>query len=323
MLGSKESIFFRRLLLFCFASLGLLLVSYLINVRCLRSTTTLLSQDVHIVATGSSLMTAAFDPNFMVGSTNVALAAEPFFVSYLKIKSLLEHHPQIETILFSYSLPELNSKKDAFLNGETALTNELLNRLSYMQDGFSLSQLKAFDVDVFSYLEVFIRNRVFPNYLLFCCASFRNSGEGSGQLPYLGEYLPHSGIGPLDELIDVNRYVSKYFPLEGGKAALSITDNAYADSIVWLCRQKNIQLFLIGFPVRRCILSKVPDDYLTYYNQKLSDYNQFSNVHILNMTSVDLNYIYYNDPMHLNRRGAKLISGKIVKAIDSVAMVGL
>ncbi len=320
--GSKDSKFFRRLLLFCFSSMGLLLVSYLINVRSLRSTAKLLSEDVRIVATGSSLMTAGFDPSFMEGSTNVALAAEPFFVSYLKIKSLVTHHPHIDKVLFSYSLPELNRRKDSFLNGKSALTSELLNRLSYMTDGFNLLQLKPLEVNLFSYLEVFIRNRVFPNYLLFC-ASFNGLGDGSGQLPYLGEYLPHSDVGPLDELIDINRQIYKWFPVEDGKPDLSVIDNAYADSIVHFCSQKNIQLFLIGFPIRRCILSKVPADYLIYYNQKLSDYEQVPNVHVLNMTSIDLSYVYYNDPMHLNQKGAKLISKKIVESIDSLATVGL
>lgn len=312
--------FFKRVVLFVFIVLVLLWGSFELNSWALKWSSKVFSDDVVTLATGSSLMAAGFNPELMPGSINVALAAEPFFVSYLKVRSLVENHANIHTVLFSYSLPELHRRKDYYLSGESAVTKELLDRLSYLNEGYNWRTLLQMKVGFLDYLEVFVRNRLFPNYALWYFVGYAQAHWTDCPLPYIGTYLPHQDIGSVDQVVQVEKQLRKYFPMDGEKPQLSEIDNAYADSLVNYCSKHNIQLYLVGFPIRHTIYAQIPKPYIDYFQEKQLEFGRKPNVTIVDLTLLDLDYYYFNDEMHLNNLGAHLVTKQVIMQMQKSAL---
>lgn len=304
-----------RFFLIIFLTIVVLFTSYSVNKSLLRNSYRFLSDSATVLITGSSIMSSGINPVYLNNAENIAHAAEPFYVSYYKIKDACSQKKNIDKVVISYSLPELNMRKDNFFDGDAPITIELFERMSYLDGGYSLRNFRAFNIDYFRYVESFIRNRVFPNYFYWGHAI--KGDYNRCEAPHIGDFIPTGSTHQIDEVINFEKWCERFFSTNNGRCDFANVDNHYIDSIVSYCNAKDLNLILISMPVRSKLYEMIPSGYINYHDSVMNSLRLQSNVTVMDEVHL-LQNEYFMDYIHLNEHGARKVTAKLAQVIDSL-----
>lgn len=94
----------------------------LVLVRAWRHEPLLLDPGVHTVLVGDSQVRFAVDDRELPGVRNLARTSETYFFSYLKLREVLEHNPQVTDVLVGFNYHNLSPYCDDYIFGRPALT---------------------------------------------------------------------------------------------------------------------------------------------------------------------------------------------------------
>lgn len=78
-----------------------------------------------VLVVGDSHPECAIDDRILESVVNLSRSGDTYFYSYLKIRAVLEHNPQIETVVLSYSYAELSESRDDWFKGTTQIGDRL------------------------------------------------------------------------------------------------------------------------------------------------------------------------------------------------------
>lgn len=284
----------------------LLLLSSKLNDKMIRSCGFELHENTEVLITGSSLVTLGINPSIIPNSENVAMAAEPFVVSFFKLRDIISDSTNLKRVIISTSIQEISNQDEVFC-GSKSVVVEMFSRLSCLKKSISLKDLKLFNVDKFSFWEVFIRNRVFPNYT-FIKRYFakQESRCGNEHLLHITGYEQGSdfnqgnigGIG-----YNVERFIERQFRDDGAGNINSKVNFSYIDSINNLCASKRIELITVGMPISKQLYDKIPDCYKKEYLELKNHITSLSNTKFLDYTQMGEKK-WFVDIVHLNGFGA-------------------
>ena len=304
--------FVKNITLFSFLIGILIFFNFSFNKQCIERNQSTVPDSVRILITGTSHARMGLNPAIIKQSLNISEAAEPLFVSYIKLKELLPYCDSVRAVVISCSLDEIVSTKDLFLSGDETNSGEFFKRLFCKYSTFSYTELKAFELDKFELLTSYIRYRLFPNYSI-------------GELA-VKSYVNNTGVTILESKFrDVERLddmepitykpegyeelIKKHFDIPDGVNPYSTISINYLDSIAHISKKYNKELVILGFPLHQEFVSHVPKHFVNRYkNLQSKIMGKYPQVAFWDFTSGINSHSYFIDYGHLTLEGASFLS---------------
>ncbi len=283
---TKVSRFILFFAILCFVIVG-------INYALLRSSNIDFDENKNILVLGDSNAQCAINDSIFSDATNLALNADSYFYSYLKLKSVVETSQPIDTLLLSFA-PH-NIFKNGWIEDPKLVRSRFRNYFGLMNAedlGFIIGNNPR---AVLTSAGQIIRHFPTSTYQVL-----------KGQNIFdIGSYLPITRNTLNEDLLRLKKGQSLTFFELPKDFTLSTKEIFYLEAIVELCQKEGIKLYLINLPKREELLSldkygvsQFEEIYRTRYSD--IDYIDFSRFHLSEGS--------YADPVHLNVQGAALFS---------------
>ncbi len=310
--------FIVRALLFLLIATGVIVLTHWLNSYLIRTTAYRVNDDVVTLITGNSTLQYGVNPKFIPHSDNISVESEPLFMSYYKIKELLKQNRSIKNVVIPFSIHDARKVNDDYLNQlDDAWKKELYSRICFLENPIPFTCLKDYGVNSVLYGEIFLRDRVFPNFF-FISRRIRFSNNNCAYLSHIGQFKPMS----LDTAIYVNSFTEEYidaaikykFFYDGIEQKYS----TYLDSIANLCTHYGTRMIVVNMPMYPEFKQKISNVYKVHYYSTISRLLGMFDVDFLDYSSLIQDHIYFRDEIHLNSRGAELLSKKMASDIGGL-----
>jgi len=252
-----------------------------------------------ILLLGESQLANGFNPVWIEGSVNIGQFAEPWVLSYFKLRYILQHNPNLKTVVIPISSIHFKPRFDD-LFGEYVFASEFFYRSVLITDH---EDFDPFKVPWNRYQEQFIRYNVIPNYNFFAQWGFDLFGkERQLRYPFIGEY---QGMNPGAEEYDYEKLGSELY-YKGNKPC-GKTNAQYIDSIARITSHNNIKLVVVSMPIHKGLYHQVPDSIKQYIGTLIEKAKCYNNVYHLPCDTLYENHLFHNYS-HLSHEGAKHLS---------------
>jgi len=242
---------------------------------------------------GDSHMQAALNPEDWQGSVNMAQSAEPYVLTYWKLKEFIKYN-KIDTVFLSLSYHNLSGFNDLKFS-HPRWSAEMFKR-SYL-----MPELKMFNdipFDKSSYYRV-----LWKQYCIF---------PKQNHIYFLGNFTPHKSSDFLTVPLTLNRHFYNHSKTHD-VSKFSIN---YFNQIIELADSNNIKLIVVCPPINKVYSNEVPEKFVNAFDDLVLKSKQ-KGVHVLNYTNLNLEDSYYKDGDHLNLEGSKKLYEEIRKDLKN------
>ncbi len=285
--------FLRRALLFLLPMLVWFLAMALMNLRRIKENPH--ATPARILATGDSHIGCDLDTTVYQGLRNTALPAEPYLLSWWKIKHLSEWG-RIDTLVLGFGPHNLSDLDHRRFKEHGWATDRLMMRMYPL-------------VPVTEALRAPMHRRTyFKTLFTQICTWPRNDHH-----QYIGAYsgLHRTFTANADSAL--NRH---FFDEQGHLAPASpIAFNAL-DSIIAFCTHERIPLFLVSTPVHETYRSRIPPAFSSLHDS-LSNALRSRGVRVLHYSALFTGDSLFADADHLNAKGARLFTRTLKTEISA------
>jgi len=247
------------------------------------------NSDIFIM--GDSHPFKAIDPSMFRSATNLAMLMEPYILTFWKLEYLV-NNAKPDTILLGFghqNISAFNDKK--FI--EEKWVGEMFKRSYLIGKVINI----GLDVDFKVYLKVFYKKMlIYPH---------------SDHFNFIDTYS-NTDSNQIDDIIPA---IKRHFYNEDNQPiGISPVQIQYLDSILNLCRRKNIKIFLISSPVHHEYFSLIPESMKQIFNKKKSEImsNGFD---VIDMSESVFDDDCFQNADHLNSKGAKKFTNDIKSII--------
>jgi hypothetical protein len=291
--------FIRNIILFVSIFVSYAGVNYVINKTIINRSPAMLSG--YSVVLGDSHTMTAINPQYFPKTQNIAQTAEPYIVSYLKLKELLRHN-RIDTVMLGFSFQNISSFNDKKLS-DPIWSNEMFKRIYGIVSLDELMKFQRVDIDYMNYLRAYINNMlIFPK---------RN------HLTYIGKFSKRRGT--LDTVKQhPETAIRRHFFEKEENIGISAQSIAYLDSIITLLNKKDIKLILVSTPIHKSYRKLIPNNFTLSF-KSLSEQLIKRDIQVLDYSSYYMPDSCFFDYDHLNILGAnefsKVVSSQLNKHI--------
>jgi hypothetical protein len=184
---------------------------------------------------GDSHPQKALNPELFANTQNISQTAEPYLITYWKLKSLLDIVDP-DTVIVGFAPHNISAFNDLkFSKRSTA--SEMFKR-SYPIQNFKL--VKSIEIDYSEYYRVLWKQLCFfPK---------------TDHFNYIGSYENRN----LSKITDTKHTINKHYYAKNEFLGISETAIAYLDSMVNLCKSKGITPILVSSPVHNSYYSLIP-----------------------------------------------------------------
>lgn len=236
---------------------------------------------------GDSHPQRALNPKLFESATNVSQVAEPLYITYWKLKDIVQH-AKVDTLVLGLSPHNLSTFNDHKLEHKK-WASEMFKRVYAIE---AAATLDSVEVDWEK-----LYGTKFRKMCLYPIPTHK---------AYLGGYSNSNK----SKVTDANQAANRHFCWDGEEAEISETVVAHLDSIVFLCREQSIELVVVTAPQHATYLRWVPQEFDTQFAQLK---RQLSND---GATILDYSTAKYADELflnadHLNQKGAKRFSKEV------------
>jgi len=228
----------------------------------------------------------------------IANGGNPFLISYLTVRRLLElHHPSIGDIFLtvgpqSFSpLPESRISEDfrGWFSGSGRMISSRLSAVDYL----NLSQFSVPVIEHFGY-EFSITDKAIE----------------SKPIDWKGSYRPNA-----EQRINRHRVAnSGWFQHTGWQIK-------HLEKLIQLCEERHVKLYLVGTPLHRSYRSHIEksswEEYKSFLNSIETDY---SHVHYLSFEEEDWPDSLFHDSDHLNSMGGELLGKRLEMTANALQL---
>jgi len=242
-----------------------------------------------VLITGDSFPLRAIDPTLFNNSKNISQSGEPLFISYWKLKYLF-NEIEVDTLLLSYShhiISAFNDKK---------LTN---NKWSFEMFRRTYSLVDYPSKDDIKYSKKDFYNVYFRNMFLY---------PKLNHLNIIGEFKPvqQNNISHIDVTIKRHFYEGEDLI---GISELSVS---YLDSIVSLCKEKNVFPVFVSSPVTQKYYDLIPAPTQQKFDVLKQKYSK-QGVLFIDKSIAPYPLEYFMNGDHLNQKGATKFTLQIIE----------
>jgi len=250
-------------------------------------------ENAQILIIGDSHPQTSLNPELMKNAQNICQNAEPYVVTHWKLKKILESNTP-ETVILGFAPHNISQFNDLkFSNSKWS--NEMFRR-TYPIQNFSEIDNKI-DVDFVSFYKTLFKQTAY----------YPKKFHGD----YIGKYSNNKTTKTSDWESSIKRH---YFSntIELGVSEIAIS---YMDSIVALCRRKNIELVFVSQPVHENYLKNIPNPILSKYDFLV---NEFRKKHLVidKTRSIYADSLFLNSD-HLNEYGATKFTNEVVDILNN------
>jgi len=242
---------------------------------------------VNYLILGDSHIQGTIDPSYFTNALNYAKSGEPYFVSYWKLKFLIEQpNVALDTVLLGFSHHDISRSKDLSLIGNGSYDQF---KRSYSIHHFTKKD--SLEIDQYKYFNILFRNLV--------------------AYPKFKHYYFQGNYGRIDkdltkrELYNTPPVKHYHFFNKDKGYDISTSNINYLDSIINLCKSKDIHLLLIAAPVTRDYFENIPSKFISKFDQLKSTYNS-QNIKTLDFSQAIAEDSLFADFNHLNGKGSQL-----------------
>lgn len=261
-----------------------------INQYIIKNTNPLVKADILIA--GDSHLKRAIDPNLFKSCVNISQGAEPYVITYWKLKYILDHYKP-KVIILGFSHHNLSAFNDLKFHNKK-WSSEMFKR-SYIIENFE--SIDSIEIDYMEFYKIYFKQMaLFPHNKHF---------------KFLGKYTNNNktNLSNFKSAID-RHYFYKKKQLDVSQTAIS-----YLNLIIKLCEQNDIQLLLAGSPVHEKYYNLIPEsikDKYEYEKSRLID----ESIQVLDYTSRYFKDNDYLDANHLNQKGASQFTQIIINFLN-------
>jgi hypothetical protein len=256
------------------------------------------------------------NPAFFDDAVSLSSDAEPFVLSYLKLKDVLPESHSLETVILSCSYPEIFLREDDFFKNNRSLAIVLFRRISFYNDLPSFRYFRPFTDNPILYYEAVIRNRI----LLLQALRIYGRG-GLERVPHIRGYQHvnirlDSGFVDKDDgkvNVDYKHYSEEY---DNSLIKNEWNDLAYIDSIIQFTQEKDLRLVLVAMPVNSNLFNVVSDECKGEFKLIKHRFSQYEHVKFLDFTNLIEDPSFFKDHVHVRPFGADSISKVIYSHIN-------
>jgi len=246
----------------------------------------------NVLIIGDSHTQRAINPDYFSSASNISQLAEPYVVSYWKLKKIFNfYHP--DSVILGFG-PHNLSELDDFRFSTERWSTEMFYR-AYPIGNFE--NLRTIPIDY-----KLLYTTLFKNLCLFPKLHHNN---------YIGEYFPET----LNKLTNNKETIKKHFFISDKKLyGISNTAVSYLDSIMILCKNKNVELILINCPVHYTYKQNIPSFFSAYFEKQKKHYTD-KEIRIIDFSDLQLADSCYSDADHLNFKGANIFTKHLVEQL--------
>ena len=240
--------------------------------------------DKNILVLGNSHPECAINDSILPNFFNLAQSGSAYFYDYIKLREVVKHNPQIDSVIIGYSYGDLKESMDKWITDEDKIDYKLRTHLFLMEPNDYLTLLKANPLHTLEYTPQTI---------------FHNIQTKNKGFSYLGGFKPlkNHRLEKAKELLEPQD--------QEGMKKYSKYQTEYLLKIYEFCESKNIKLILLNTPTHP-ILQKnqetLKKNYCHFAHEKLP------NALLINHASLDLPDSAYRDLAHLHSSGAEAYS---------------
>ncbi len=288
-------VFGRTFLAFCLLPLLWCTIMAVVNRR--NEVTEALPLHARTIALGDSHIGCSVDPKVLAGSENIALAAEPYLLSWLKLRHIVARH-HVDTVILGFAPHNLSDKDHRKFHDNGWATERLLKRLYPLTTMCEAVQLPL-------HKHTYVRT-LFMNYCTTPLAT---------HITYVGHF---SGLGSKYHADSAATYARHFMEKDSTVAPLSEYGIACLDSIVALTRREHIALYLVGAPLHASYRRNVPAEYKARYADLSVRFAQ-EGVHVIDRTSLFQGDSLFANSDHLNGKGARRFTRELLRIMRKPA----
>ena len=293
--------FLLRLTTFFIVLSLLFLISYQINKALMNSDIATLNKNANTLIIGDSHTVFSCDPEYIENSVNVSQVAEPYIVTYFKLKTLLAQNPQIKKVVLGFSYHNFSAFNDKKFE-DAAFAGNIWDQYYPL---LSLKTVEPLEINKKVYFTRFIRHCMLPNadYVL---NKVKNTGR---TYPYIGNYRT-SDTSHIGE-VSVDSIISRHYYDQGSVLGISATSVDYFEKMMTLTQEKGVTLYLVCTPLHPDYIAKVPENIQFVFDSLAREAAQHKHVTFIDLSKDVQNDNLFTDYDHLNTLGAQPFSNKI------------
>ncbi len=278
--------FIIKILLFSIIPIVYFGIVGLINLKIIAEGSPQISQ-ARVLVVGDSHPQKAFSPDVFDSAINISQSAEPYLLTFWKLKKLL---PLVkpDTVIIGFSHHNISTLRN-YMFSDKQWSSEMFKR-SYTIHEFETVQ--NIEIDYQEYYRVLWKQLcLFPH---------------SNHYNYLEEYTNVSKSNISDSLKAIKRH---YF-YKGETKDYSTSSMVYLDSVLNTCLMNNVVPILITTPVHKAYRQRIPDNVIKQFKIETNRYKEQGLI-VLDYTSQTNTDSLFLNIDHLNKEGAKLFTERL------------
>tara|TARA_B110000908_G_C10246777_1_gene449302 strand:+ start:202 stop:1080 length:879 start_codon:yes stop_codon:yes gene_type:complete len=249
-----------------------------------------------IIIVGDSHLRASLNPRQMRSALNICQSAEPYYLTYLKLKFLFEKNVKPDTVIIGFGHHNISNfneykLKDEFWSDRMFNTNYLLAK--------DIINIHKLEIDYFRLFLIYTRNMC----LIPKSGQYKN---------FIGNFDGRKGSNAINnhqKRIDQIFYYKDYDVSE-----LCIS---YLDSIIYISAKNQIRPILVATPVSDLYYELIPTIIIDKYDLIKAKYLE-EGVQVIDLTRSKYSIDYFNDSDHLNMSGARKFTKEIKKILSDI-----
>lgn len=244
--------------------------------------------------TGHSGAARGLNPKYFSSAQNIAQPAEPYILTYWKLKRIFEiYNP--ETLLLSFNPVDLAETND--LRFSTGLwSDEVFKRSYLLKNIFKIDP--RIPVDYSKFFSVMVKRiSLIPK---------------RDHVEFIGGYICENDTAR--NFDNAQRFRDRDLLVDDKEAAISEISISYLDSIRRLCDSKNIRLVLVGTPAHNSYIEIIPKHIWHRYETIKTQYEE--DYLVIDRTQNNYADSLFYDSAHLNELGATKFTHEVIYELE-------
>ena len=252
----------------------------------------------NILIMGDSHLQKALDPALFHSAQNIAQTAEPYVLTFWKLKSVIDiYNP--DTVILGFSPHNISAFNDLKFSNKT-WASEMFKRCYPIEELSSISGEIPVDYGEF-YRTLWKQIALYPK---------------KDHINYIGHYQNSYSSHMADEMVAIRTH----FYLNDSLLGVSEVSISYLDSIIELCAANHIAIVLANSPVHERYESNIPNAIHERYESVKHKYEE-------QLLIIDgANDLYadslYLDADHLNGYGAMKFTTEVMELVRTTKKAG-
>ncbi|UTW63226.1 hypothetical protein KFE98_03455 [bacterium SCSIO 12741] len=248
-------------------------------------------QGASTLIAGDSHPMSSLNPDLLYNTKSVCQSAEPYIISYWKVKEILESNP-VDTLILGFAPHNISAFND-FKFSDRQWSSQMFHRSYYLNDYKNISEVV--DVDLYEYYKILMRHTcLYPKM---------------NHINYVGKF---SSL----RISDVESYesaIKRHYYYRSERLGVSEVAISYLDSIIDYCQRNQTEIILTSNPVHHSYYENIPPAILSRYNQLSEKYSN-DGLFVFNLTSSSYPDSLFTNVDHLNFFGATRFSKEFRQA---------